>query len=340
MYTEVKNIPYNLCILSIQQIILHVIFSFVVISCLKLFNFVLHIFTLKGRISMTEPCAADGNSGRRSTISVDNAVIQDLAPGFFFSTHFHQTAELVLCTRGQITLNIQKEAVTASPGEYILCFPNIPHSTAVRGETAAEMMQIHFNVSPASTEKGSLLSDPSLFNFEIQLGERRYLKGICSDQLRACISGIYEEVLNRETNSNDMLYHYTCQLDTLLSRDLEADHEGGSVSLNRHLITACTYIKRHYAERLTVPVIARACNVSARYLSRLFHDYLQLSVCSYITHVRINRSIEIMRANPDYPLISLALELGFSSQQHFSTVFRESMSISPKKYIALHQDNI
>ena len=47
-----------------------------------------------------------------------------------------------------------------------------------------------------------------------------------------------------------------------------------------------------------------------------------------------------MRANPDYPLISLALELGFSSQQHFSTVFRESMSISPKKYIALHQDNI
>ena len=274
------------------------------------------------------------------TISIDNAVIQNLYPGFFFPTHFHQTVELVACISGQVTLNIQNEDVVANKGEYIVCFPNFPHSTANKGKDACAMLQLHFHVQATVLQENDGVQHPSPFNFEVLLGERRYLKRTCSPQMTACIRGIYEECLDKRLDYANMLFHYACQLDTLLSRDMEAVRNSDSKSMNGYLLLACSYIKDHYAERLTIDSIAGACNISARYLSKLFRDYLQLSVCSYITHVRINKSIEIMRSKPDYPLVNLAMDLGFSSQQHFSAVFKETMSMSPKRYFSLHHENI
>lgn len=274
-------------------------------------------------------------------VEVDNAVIQDLAPGFYFQTHMHRTVEFFICLSGTITMVVRNRKIEVHAGEYFLCFPNFPHSAVGNGTEGCRILQIHFHVQgDCNISKSGSLMQASLFHFEILLGERQYVKNTCPAQLKSCIQGIYEEYHNRTSFSSHMISAYLYQMNILISRELESLQRDHFSTCSPHLLLASLYIKEHYSEHLTVPQVAQACNISDRYLSKLFHDQLGISVCSYIAHVRINQSIEIMRAHPDYPLIKLALDLGFSSQQHFSSVFKEIMSVSPKKYLTFHQGNL
>ena len=101
------------------------------------------------------------------------------------------------------------------------------------------------------------------------------------------------------------------------------------------ITAALLYINEHFCDKLTVSEVAQAVGVSARYLTRLFQEHLNLGVSTYITYVRISKAIDFKHQNPQYPLTDLALDMGFGSQQHFSKVFKERMGVSPKKYFSI-----
>jgi len=60
-----------------------------------------------------------------------------------------------------------------------------------------------------------------------------------------------------------------------------------------------------------------------------------MGVAAYINFVRIAKSIEPKDEHPEYPMLSLALDTGFCSQQHFSKIFKEVMGVSPSNYFSL-----
>ena len=104
---------------------------------------------------------------------------------------------------------------------------------------------------------------------------------------------------------------------------------------NRYLVNATTFINEHYMEKLTVNEVALTVGVSPRYLTKLFHEHLNMGVSTYITYVRISKSIDFKYLNSQYPLTDLALDMGFGSLQHFSKVFKEKMGVSPKRYFSI-----
>ena len=61
------------------------------------------------------------------------------------------------------------------------------------------------------------------------------------------------------------------------------------------------------------------------------------SAAAYLTNVRISQAIAYKYAVPACPLTDLAVDMGFSSLQHFSRVFKEKMGISPKRYFSICQ---
>ena len=271
-------------------------------------------------------------------VLVDNVLEQVFPDHFHFSTHLHRSIELMICLSGCVIIPILGEPHSISAGEYLVVFPDIPHSNDVR-QGKSRVLQTHFHsqsFQPA-WNPAMPMSD-SAFSVELSLGNRKFFRGKSSPQLEACVRGLQAELGAQRDYESEMIRLYLAQMGLIFSRDLMAQSEQeGRRELyeNPYLMEAVLYINEHFCDKLTVSEVAQAVGVSARYLTRLFQEHLNLGVSTYITYVRISKAIDFKHQNPPYPLTDLALDMGFGSQQHFSKVFKERMGVSPKKYFSI-----
>jgi AraC family transcriptional regulator len=87
--------------------------------------------------------------------------------------------------------------------------------------------------------------------------------------------------------------------------------------------------------RLTEPLplneLAADVGYSPDYFMRLFSYTFGVSPHRYITSRRVERAKALLR-DRDTPLVEVALACGFSSQAHFSTVFKLHTGMTPGKY--------
>ena len=259
-------------------------------------------------------------------IPVDNILIQEFPVGFRSAPHLHSTYELLLCLSGSFRADVRGSSRVIHPGEYITAFREVPHSIQVL--EPCRVVQLHFH-RPRDMENWPELSEFVLTVLELR--KNRFLVGTGSPQLRSCVEGMLEEFTRRDEEWEVMAGWYMQQLFLLLARDLKKQGrvwDGKCIYISR----AVHYIGEHYREKLTVGGVAQSVGVSPRHLNRLFQEQLGLCVSGYLTDVRISSAVDFMVLHPDYPLSQLALDMGFSSQQHFSKVFREKMGTPPGKY--------
>jgi AraC-like DNA-binding protein/ligand-binding sensor protein len=94
---------------------------------------------------------------------------------------------------------------------------------------------------------------------------------------------------------------------------------------------AVTFIEAHLAERLTLPAIARAANVSTRSLMRLFKREIGTSVVEFTLRRRVSRARDLLKRT-DHTCSEIAFESGFGSVQHFNRIFRRFQEMSPRQW--------
>lgn len=96
------------------------------------------------------------------------------------------------------------------------------------------------------------------------------------------------------------------------------------------------YIRRTLPNPIVIEELAAACDLTPYQLSRLLKRALGVSPLQYVQTVRIDLAKKLLRES-DLPLTDIALELGFSSQSHFSTVFRSLTGHTPKTFRERHE---
>lgn len=270
--------------------------------------------------------------------SVDNAIAKVFPGGFHFDTHMHRVVELLLCLDGCMEIKIHGEAIPVNAGEYIAIFPDTPHQADVPGDRPCSILQTHFHsISLPDLIAKDAAASQSLFLLEVSLGRRKYIKDCFNPQLEACLEGLRSEFAASAGNMHEMLSLYLAQINILLSRDLWIHRGDASIYENRHLVRAIYFANQRYMEKITVEDVASYVGVSSRYLSKMFHEQLQIGVADYITCVRISKAIERKYSDHRCTLTELALDVGFGSLQHFSQVFKKKMGISPKRYFSIQQ---
>ena len=91
------------------------------------------------------------------------------------------------------------------------------------------------------------------------------------------------------------------------------------------------YIKKNCAEKLSLDSLAREVYLSKSYLSSIFKQETGMSLTSYITKVRVEKSKEMLREEC-ISLAMIASQCGFKDQSYFTKVFKKETGVSPKKY--------
>jgi AraC-like DNA-binding protein len=107
----------------------------------------------------------------------------------------------------------------------------------------------------------------------------------------------------------------------------------GTSSGTAHLLSAKTYIAGHLGDPgLCVDIVARAVGVTPRHLNRAFAAE-QTTVAQFILSRRLERAKADLAAPAlaHFRVADIAFRWGFSSQAHFSRLFRSRFGCSPSE---------
>lgn len=90
---------------------------------------------------------------------------------------------------------------------------------------------------------------------------------------------------------------------------------------------------------LSLAVITRACNISQGYLSRLFQQYLSMSVMEYL-HIRKLALAKMYLIFTNMSTADVAFRLGYSESNYFSKVFKRYENVTAHEYRKRHAADI
>jgi AraC-like DNA-binding protein len=94
---------------------------------------------------------------------------------------------------------------------------------------------------------------------------------------------------------------------------------------------AIDYMKARWQKTISVPDVARACNLSTSHFSTLFKKYTGYAPLNYFLRLKMQRAAQMLDTTSS-PLKEIASEAGFSDPLYFSRAFHRIYKVSPSDY--------
>lgn len=120
---------------------------------------------------------------------------------------------------------------------------------------------------------------------------------------------------------NEMCLHYTKRMIALQRNSVTS--KSVSICIN--------YIYEHLHTRITLETLAKTCNLSAPYLSRLFKKETGFPVSEYILMKKLETA-KSMLSSSDYSIAEISASLAFPSQSYFTNLLKKDCGLTPKQY--------
>jgi AraC family transcriptional regulator len=92
------------------------------------------------------------------------------------------------------------------------------------------------------------------------------------------------------------------------------------------------YIEQHWRENLTLRQIAAQVYLSPFHFQRIFKKETGETPKEYLTRIRLESAIQMIRVDLDKSAYDVGFECGFSSQSVFARAFRQRFGIQPTRF--------
>ena len=103
------------------------------------------------------------------------------------------------------------------------------------------------------------------------------------------------------------------------------------------LQSLASYIGDHYADELSIDMLAKISCMGTTKLKRCFKAYFHCTVADYIQQVRIDKA-EHLLAYTDLPVGEVAKAVGYTAAGHFADLFRKTKGVLPLEYRKMMAD--
>jgi len=95
------------------------------------------------------------------------------------------------------------------------------------------------------------------------------------------------------------------------------------------------WIEEHLADEFDLERLAAQAGVSKFHFHRLFRETTGMSPAKYQLNARTNAARRLLRETKQ-SIVTIAVDLGFSTASHFAQVFRRETGVQPSEYRRQH----
>ncbi len=148
------------------------------------------------------------------------------------------------------------------------------------------------------------------------------------EQTATLCSNIFNEVASDDDLAPELAVSQLIQLLILLRR---TPRQQQTPELPTDIVHIIDHVQTHISDNLTPTHLAGLIGISTSSLNKRFRKHLGCSPQAWIQDERI-RSAAQQLYHTQQSILTIALDLGFSSSQYFATVFKKYMRVSPQQY--------
>ena len=240
--------------------------------------------------------------------------------------HRHVCLEITVCERGSVKFDMDGRAWTLLPGMVFITQPGKIHR--LRSNARGSVLHWMFFEPPG---KGRMVL--GLSPRESALLTKR-LRSLCHClyRLPADVQQVLPQLMTDFSNSTDTLRGIRLRTGVLrfLLTLADASPVFGADAATSRIRTLMARMRREPEQEYPLDALVAETRLSASTIATLFKRETGMTPHEFLVTCRIRKAIDILKSS-DTPITRLALELGFSSSQHFAARFRRETGQTPRE---------
>lgn len=246
--------------------------------------------------------------------------------------HNHNYCEYFIITSGSITHEVNGTSQELKTGDMVFIRPSDCHRYRITDQKSCNIINVSFRMiyfesvlkyldNPIMTDMYNAPKPPTITLPSTRLSalkKKHFLLNVCSDltELTALLRALICDVFA------DFIMEYERQ-----------SQNSAEKWLNSVLIQMNT--PENIEEGLSA--LLRLSGFSHGHLCRIMKKEFGITPSKYITDLRLQYAANLLSFT-DHDILSISVQLGFSSLSHFITIFKKKYGVSPSKYRSTHSN--
>jgi len=255
------------------------------------------------------------------------------------ATHFHRgLLEIHYVIKGSRVTNIllpggAMERYRLTGGEGLLVYPDEPHNNGGVQQSPSEYYALQVDMR----EQGEILGLDQTYSDLLRQG----LNGMPSRHIE--VPGRYAALLlhafglfsGGDPKRVRMGVQYlTCFLFQL--PEMKSAEAGEALRVGNRIWFALRYIEENCMEPIRLERLAREAGYSLSHFKAKFLEEVGTTPANYVNAYKVEKAKELLLTT-DEPITDLSYRMGWSSSNHFCTVFKKYAGVSPTQYRKLNR---
>ena len=239
------------------------------------------------------------------------------------NTHVHRALELGLALEGDGVVRVNENSFSVHKGSLFFFNANEPHEIIASSGEGIKIAYLQVANSFCS-EYLSCFRNLELLKNDLST----YLSRAQLRELTALMVQSLQDYLAEDSDTYGL--HCICSICQLYSKLLayvpyrqmtEAAYLARNKKMAR-LSRITEYIDTNYSEKITLEELANRENVTKTYLSHFIHDNLNMTFQEYVSSVRFERALKLIR-NTSMCLTDISVVSGFSDVKYLSKMLEK-----------------
>lgn len=255
-----------------------------------------------------------------------SAFEEDFKPGFVFKGESHNFWEMFYVEEGTVCISADDRVLNLGRNQIIFHKPMELHKFHIEENSYAKAFVMSFSL----TSKHSADLEKCALTLSSQ--QKAFLDNIIAFVRQNSPAGTpSEQSLFYNIHGNMLtIQQLACMTEVFLLSLIENKNPVPTISDSSEITifkSCIRLMEQNICDWITVPELAKKCNISVSYLKKIFSKYAGFGIHKYFLKTKINFASQLLKQGKTVG--EVAAMLSFSSQNYFSIVFKRETGISP-----------